>query len=462
MTYYGLSALNVDLRPPLALGVSGPATLSVDGTAYTPNPFDITATVFNNGTAPATNVQLTLNLTATAGLTLVSGVQTQAIGDLAVGAERQVTWRVRAAIQPSQKLQPRQKVISYAVVASATNTASKTVTRDISLPPISTSSFYIEFKQDGPNIARGCDARRRGEQGRVVLIFGSPRIVNGSEPGTRLLAGTTALVTLDNIRDIVLAFARGYMGDGCDPSETSRPRDPDLGIIVATTNSTISNQDNPALTAQHGEAWAQMITSINTTLQRNYRLAVVAYGGYDAEPAWSSPTPTLAWAEGYNRVASYSYYNIGSCDGCPRTEPRSEWTDNPANPFADVQELAYVYQLSWGLRWARVMPQIYLAPFAYEWYNVKRYAAEQGHTMFIDGVMSSCTTTACTINDASSWEQKGQLDWLSPIQAWQALHDLLTAPFTPEQRNGQSLNLPNPIRQQNLPYITDFINGANP
>lgn len=73
------------------------------------------------------------------------------------------------------------------------------------------------------------------------------------------------------------------------------------------------------------------------------------------------------------------------------------------------------------------MPHIYRAPFAYEWYNVKRYVAAQGHTMFIDGMTSSWTTTTCDLNDATPWEHKGQLDWLSPIQAWQALHDPLTA-----------------------------------
>lgn len=108
------------------------------------------------------------------------------------------------------------------------------------------------------------------------------------------------------------------------------------------------------------------------------------------------------------------------------------------------------------------MPQIYHHPYAYEWYNVARYAAEQGNKLFLAGVVSSCTTTVCTIDDATAWRQTGQLDWLSPLQAWQALHDLLTAPTTPEQRNGQSLNLPNPIHQPNLAHITDFINGANP
>lgn len=143
VTSDGLSAVHVDLHPPLALGVSGPTTLTVAGNAYTPNPFDITATVFNNGAAPATNVQVTLNLTGTARLTLEAGPQTQVIGDLAVGAEQQVTWCVRAAVQPREKRQPRQKVISYAVVASATNTAANTVTRDIALPPISTNGAAL-------------------------------------------------------------------------------------------------------------------------------------------------------------------------------------------------------------------------------------------------------------------------------------------------------------------------------
>jgi hypothetical protein len=87
VTYYGLAQLDIDLRPPLALGVSAPATLDALTSSYSPNPFEIVATVFNNGTATATDVQLTLNLTGTTGLTLTGGLLTQSIGDVAIGQD---------------------------------------------------------------------------------------------------------------------------------------------------------------------------------------------------------------------------------------------------------------------------------------------------------------------------------------------------------------------------------------
>lgn len=345
----------------------------------------------------------------------------------------------------------------------ATNAAVKTVTREITLPPTSTSSFYVFSDQDGPNSAWGCDARRRGEQGYVIMIFGSPRLINGTTFGTRLRAGNESFVTTDDINRIVQSFARGYMGDGCAPTDGPRPRDADLRIIVATSNSKIGTGDNPALTSQHGQAWAQMITNINTALQGNYRLDVTAYGGYDAEPNWSTYPTTLRWAEGYNQAARYVYFHIGSCDGCLRHEPRTEWATRYADKFRVIQQ---TYQLSWGLTWSRALPQIYLYPYAYEWYNVARYAAEQGQNMVIDGVSSSCTTTACTINDAAPWNQQDRGDWLSPLQAWQAMHDVFGAATTPETTNGnpsgQSLGRANPIRRQISPPMTDFINGANP
>jgi hypothetical protein len=129
VTYYGRSTLTTDLRPPLALGVHGPATLSVRDQQYSPDPFDIVATIANTGTAPATDVQLTLNLPPE--LTLAAGqtaTQTVAGGELAVDAEQQLTWQVQATSQTTER------VVTYSVTAAATNTAPKTVTRTITLP----------------------------------------------------------------------------------------------------------------------------------------------------------------------------------------------------------------------------------------------------------------------------------------------------------------------------------------
>lgn len=136
-TVYGLAELTGDLQPPLALGVTGPATLSVVNGSYSPNPFDVTATLLNNGTAAATNVQLTLNLPD--GLTLATGSATQVLGDLAVGQERDVSWRVQAAAQSAPT------TLTYSVTASAENAPSKTVERTITLPTYPNSTCDITW-----------------------------------------------------------------------------------------------------------------------------------------------------------------------------------------------------------------------------------------------------------------------------------------------------------------------------
>ncbi|MEP6743710.1 MAG: CHAP domain-containing protein, partial [bacterium] len=127
-TFYGLAELQVNLLPPLALGVTGPATLSIISGQYSPNPFDVVATVLNNGTATATNVRLTLNLPT--GLSLAAGSATQALGDLEVGKERQVSWSVLASPQSTQT------TLTYSVDATASNAESKTIQRQITVPAL--------------------------------------------------------------------------------------------------------------------------------------------------------------------------------------------------------------------------------------------------------------------------------------------------------------------------------------
>lgn len=171
VTYYGLAQLDIDLRPPLALGVSAPATLDALTSSYSPNPFEIVATVFNNGTATATDVQLTLNLTGTTGLTLTGGLLTQSIGDVAIGQERQVTWRVFANPQSSQTS------ISYAVVVEALNIDPKTVVRDISLPGVVLPAEVKFLDTSGTPVS----ALDLNTDGWPVLASGTSTIANPVE-----------------------------------------------------------------------------------------------------------------------------------------------------------------------------------------------------------------------------------------------------------------------------------------
>lgn len=128
VTLYGLGQATVNKTAPLALSVRGPATLGRTWNDYTPNPFDITATISNTGATTTAGTQLTLTLPA--GLTLASGTATQNIGSLLAGQERQVSWKVRAPLQSTAA------TLNYSVAASATGVAAKTVTRPIALPDL--------------------------------------------------------------------------------------------------------------------------------------------------------------------------------------------------------------------------------------------------------------------------------------------------------------------------------------
>ncbi len=137
VSFYGLSNLQVDLQPPLALGVTGPATLSVVNGQYSPNPFDVVGTVLNNGTATATNVQLGISLPT--GLSLATGNAVVAVGDLGVGQERQVSWKVMAAPLNSNT------TLTYSITASASNAQSKTVQKQISVPALTSTTVPVIF-----------------------------------------------------------------------------------------------------------------------------------------------------------------------------------------------------------------------------------------------------------------------------------------------------------------------------
>ncbi len=112
--------------PALSLQLKAPTTLSLAGSQYSPNPFDVVATVTNTGGATATNVMATLSLPG--GLSLATGSFSQNVGDLAPGQQKQATWSVRAAGQAQQA------TLSYLVTASSANTATQNVARSITLP----------------------------------------------------------------------------------------------------------------------------------------------------------------------------------------------------------------------------------------------------------------------------------------------------------------------------------------
>lgn len=143
-TYYGIGDFAAqDLRPPLALRIQAPQELIVNDSqdGYSPNPFTVTAYVWNNGSGPALNSMLHLELPE--GLTLVSGEKDVALGDIAPGQEKTVTWQVEAANQDADT------TLIYQIMAAADEVESKLLSISIKLPITSSLSRTagIEYEQ---------------------------------------------------------------------------------------------------------------------------------------------------------------------------------------------------------------------------------------------------------------------------------------------------------------------------
>jgi hypothetical protein len=384
-------------------------------------------------------------------------------------------------------------------------------------PPPYTTSYYIQ--ENSPEAAKklGCNAREWGAIGNVVLDFGGPRILS-QDPivyGTKLLRKNVT-ASLDNVEAMVVEFARGYNSPtACGRPPASTPRN--LTIIAAVSGtannigSTIGSTlwgDNEALNSSHGAAWAGMVDRLyDRFLTEGWLPDIRIAGGHDSEYygpiEWNcrnratgyrysseqgqcpTVTPTAStfadewtlyevqdrsnvgvrhWVEGFvfaqRGMNNLMLYNFGSCEGWPRSGLPSTWSDS------QNQTLERVYRLSWELGNEAAIPQIYKAPYAWEWYNVRWYAAlpPRNNYMIIYGVMSGCQPgsdclarnlstrlaarfdVACHPNSSPrcqdpnpepNWNHYGCdtsiVCWfLAPSIAWQALSDMISSPNDPD------------------------------
>ena len=118
-TYYGLSSLQQDNVPPLAVAISGATKLEViedenGKQSYSPNPFTVTAYIQNVGTGTAYNTNVELVLPE--GMSVVNGSKIVSLGDVAVSnRQTQVSWKVE--VEPSAI----DRVETYGVIVSADN-----------------------------------------------------------------------------------------------------------------------------------------------------------------------------------------------------------------------------------------------------------------------------------------------------------------------------------------------------
>lgn len=140
-TYYGLSSLQQDNVPPLAIALSGATKLEVvedeDGVqSYSPNPFTVTAYIQNIGTGIAYNTNVELVLPE--GMNVVNGDNIVFLGDVSVSnRQTQVSWKVEVDSSPIDKIE------TYGIIVTADNVETKTLEREIEIPALAENSVEL-------------------------------------------------------------------------------------------------------------------------------------------------------------------------------------------------------------------------------------------------------------------------------------------------------------------------------
>ena len=136
-TYYGLSSLQQDGTPPLAVALTGATKLEVEhneneSDTYKPNPFTVTAYIQNIGDGDAHDVTARLNLPSD--MTIVDGEETIELGDLLVNSnQKQVSWKIW--VEPNSVYSKK----TYSVTVAAANADAKTLQRNIEVPALQTN-----------------------------------------------------------------------------------------------------------------------------------------------------------------------------------------------------------------------------------------------------------------------------------------------------------------------------------
>lgn len=252
---------------------------------------------------------------------------------------------------------------------------------------------------------------RSGTQNEVIILdYGGQ---NSAGTGATLRGQPDA--TYAQVRDAVVQVARGYwIGTGSDTGSRLR-------IIVGTNNSAYQ------VNATGGEEWAEMINDIGANLG-SYASQVYLHGGNDMEIDFATATDTRNWADGYDSVDSYSYYNYGDAAGCTTSTTYSGTSDLNCSAAVNTWKMSDIFYVSWGVPASRVLPQIYFESMAKQWKNLKKYGAvSESSQMYIAGTLTQ--DGACDTNPSDPTCP----GTYSPSAAWAELYDRLNADTDTDQ-----------------------------
>jgi hypothetical protein len=214
---------------------------------------------------------------------------------------------------------------------------------------------------------QGCSAARRGVGGIVILDFGQPAY-NGHTYGTNLFSGRFAGNA--EITRGLASYAHGYT--------YCLRRGSDLFITLARGTNNYRPQVPNAYAAGH--RWARETRHLSTLLRRGgLDSHVSSAAADDVEPAWDRTFHrTRDFFRGY-RAASTGHllYNFGSLDG----------------GVGSIWNARQAFFVASGMKYARVIPEIYNPAMARQWAELAHIAKHVYHRpVQFAGVMTTHTS----------------------------------------------------------------------
>lgn len=227
-------------------------------------------------------------------------------------------------------------------------------------PLVTAPSYTVSLYENTTNATtmynQGCNAAH-GPAGLIVLDWGQPVDISSGVYGTYDFGGVD--VSDNDILHAVANFALGVWD--CRVSGTN------LAVAIGESNYGSSTSNWYA----DGQAWGNMVNSVQSFISNNNYTVVGAYGAGDLETEWNGFSVTSSMVNGYNNTSSRLYFDFG--DDTP-----GYWSDYD------------VWYVAWGAADSVPLPEIYYtADATYDWEPLDVWACNnEGGTMDFKGTMS--------------------------------------------------------------------------
>lgn len=243
----------------------------------------------------------------------------------------------------------------------------RTARRRPGVRPRATISLYEHTVRRAVLGAQGCSAAKRGVGGVVILAFGQPAY-NGHTYGTNLFSGRFAGNRV--ITRAMFAYAYGY-ARCLRRGSTAR-------ITLARGTSNYRPQVPSAYRA--GRKWARETMALAHALRlHGLHAHVRSAAADDVEPAWDrSFHRTRDFFRGFRDARTgHLLYNFGSLDG----------------GVGGIWSARQAFFVASGMRYARVIPEIYNQAMATQWAELAHIARRRYHRpVRFAGVMTTHTS----------------------------------------------------------------------